>query len=214
VPASRFATLPGIVGSDASIVGAVDAAGSVTVPFYLEYPLPSQRRLWIMLAVRRVAGAWQPLAVVTVHLDDPPLLLNFADADASGSGDVMIALKQHSAATGRTRLLALHYDAATALWQPPATPYADSEGPEQRARIAFGAGDEALASYVDFSGQATLSSRLFDGSVWAPGVVGMPGGPLANFHETAPDGVYYVMWFGDEQIFSSWLLTDAANEGE
>ena len=104
-------------------------------------------------------------------------------------------------------LMALHYDAQTAAWEPPRTVYRDQTGGFHRVRIAFRAGDAAVLNFIDTNTPAgeELSSRLFDGVAWDLDKLPIPGSPVSAFHETASDGGEVLMWYGENMTSATWL---------
>ena len=207
LPRSATAQYSGNVGVGAAIPAAVDGDGNLTVLYYRRRVIGGDTLLWTLHGSRVAAdGTAGAPVLLLAQLTDPPDILNFADTEANATGDVFFVFRNRGP-DRVVNLMALHYDAQTAAWEPPRTVYRDQTGGFHRVRIAFRAGDAAVLNFIDTNTPAgeELSSRLFDGVAWDLDKLPIPGSPVSAFHETASDGGEVLMWYGENMTSATWL---------
>ena len=178
--------------------------------YYRRRVIGGNTLLWTLqgsrVAADGTAGAPVPLLA---QLPDPADILNFPDTEANETGDVFFVFR-NSGPDQVVNLMALHYDAQTAAWEPPRTVYRDQSG-FHRVRIAFRTGDAAVVSFFDSNAlpESQLSTRLFDGTKWDLDKLPIPDVPVSVIHETASNGGEVLMWFGNAtatgSVSTTWL---------
>jgi hypothetical protein len=201
LPGTSTVTFSG-AGPESRFPATVDLFGEATV-FW-------QSSTQSVYASRTQEGTWQSAYEVL----DPAVLstdlANFAHAEASEFGDAFGVITNYEA--GNNRFYAFRYRAGVG-WEEPDNPYTSTLNISTRVRIAAYRGAIAVATLYGWqNGTDQLTSLLYDGTDWLPGLLDIPGDYPAFFQELEADQGEPLLVFEPEEVFgpsygiwASWL---------
>lgn len=136
------------------------------------------------------------------HFDEDPLFVNFAAADYSVDGDVMIVFMRGNREPFRTEVRAVRYDAASDSWSS-AIIHANVGGPTQEAAVSYRPDGSAVAIHRDVN-QCCMSSRTFR-NAWSPGIETVTSDVLASIESAANGMDISLIYQTTEDVFGTRL---------
>ncbi len=159
---------------------------------------------------RTEAGVWQMADELLAPGPYDADMENFAHAESSENGDTFGVLTRYEA--GSIHLYVFRHRAGLG-WDPPYNPYTFGFNITTRSRIAPYRGSHAVATlYASQGGTPQITSLLYDGTSWQPGLLNIPGTYPAFFQEVKVDQGEPLLVFEAEEligdnfgIWATWL---------